>query len=360
MSRRDISIRLSCAALLGLCLFSTAAAQKQKDPVDYVDPNIGGIGQLLQPTYPLVYLPYAMMRISPITTPGIKDRYLADKIYGFPGGGSVVMMPTSGLAETEPDKYASLYDHDLETATPYYYAVLLEKYNVQVEYTVSERAAFYRFAFPADNPAHVLFSVRSGSDLKMVGTKAISGSQRGMGGQTYFYAEFSESCLSSREWQGMQVPRNRNQQPAQGLGIVADFPPGRRVNVRVGISYISVEQAQKSLEREIPTWDFEHAKAQARAVWSKALNQIAVKGGTEEQRTIFYTGLYRAFLQPVNWAEGIAITVPWTIRCIPSAGMAFIPTSASLWGSYRCQHPLQLLLDSRRQEDFVRSFLELV
>ena len=359
MSRRDIFIRLSCAVLLGFCLLSTAAAQKPKDPVDYVDPNIGGIGQLLQPTYPLVYLPYAMMRISPITTPGIKDRYLADKIYGFPGGGGVVMMPTSGPAETEPDRYASLYDHDLETATPYYYAVLLEKYNIEVEYTVSERAAFYRFAFPANSPAHVLFSVRGGSDLKMLGTKAISGSQRAMGGQTYFFAEFSEPCTSSQEWQGMQVPRNRNQQPAHGLGIVADFPPGRRVSVRVGISYISIEQAQRNLEREIPTWEFQHAKAQARAVWSRALGQIAVKGGTEEQRTIFYTGLYRTFEKPVNWAEEDRYYSPMDHQVHPAGGRGFYPTSGSLWGSYRCQHPLQLLLDSRRQEDFVRSFLDL-
>ena len=361
MSRRDIFIRIFCAGLLSVWLLPAVWAQQKKAPVDYVDPNIGGIGQLLQPTYPLVYLPYSMMRIAPITTPGIKDRYLADKIYGFPGGAGMVMMPTSGPLETAPEKYASLYDHDLETATPYYYAALLEKYNIEVEYTVSERAAFYRFAFPANSPSHILFSVRGNGDLKLVGAKAISGSQNSRGGRTYFYAEFTEPCTSSQAWRGMQVPRDRREQPGPGLGIVADFLPaqGERIGVRLGISHISIEQAQRNLTREIPDGDFERAKAQAREVWSKALGQIAVQGGTEEQRTIFYTALYRSMEKPVNRAEEDRYYSPVDHQVHPAGGRGFYLTSGSLWGSYRSQHPLQLLLDPQRQIDFVRSFLSL-
>src|SRR5437868_4421030 len=78
-----------------------ASAQQRKEPVDYVDPNIGGIGQTLSATSPSVIMPYGMMRISPITTPGITDRYLADKIYGFPAGG-MTLMPMTGAPETNP------------------------------------------------------------------------------------------------------------------------------------------------------------------------------------------------------------------------------------------------------------------
>jgi predicted alpha-1,2-mannosidase len=342
-------------------LLPAAGGQQKKDPVDYVDPNIGGIGQMLAPTYPLVYLPYAMMRIAPITTPGIKDRYLADKIYGFSGSSGLVMMPTSGPAETDPEKYASLYDHDLETATPYYYKVLLEKYNISAEYTVSERAAFYRFAFPANSPSHILFSVRGGGDLKLVGTNAISGSERSLSGRAYFFAEFSEPCTSSQTWVGMQVPRTRNQRAEAGPGIVADFRPakGERIGVRLGISYISVEQARRNLMREIPTLDFERTRAHAREVWSKALGQIAVKGGTEEQRTIFYTALYRSMEKPINRVEEDRYYSPVDHQIHPAGGRGFYPTTGSLWGSYRSQHPLQLLLDPQRQIDFVRSFLDL-
>lgn len=361
MSRRDILIRLVCSGLLSLCVLSTLVAQSQKAPVDDVDPNIGGIGQLLQPTYPLVYLPYSLMRISPITTPGIRDRYLANKIFGFPSGGGPVVMPTSGEAETDSEQYASLYDHDLETATPYYYEVLLEKYNIDAEYTVSEHAAFYRFTFPAGAAAHLLFSVRGKGDVGMQGMKSITGAQPAMGGPIYFYAEFSQPCTSSRAWQGMQVPRTRNQQPQPGPGIVADFRlgNGERLGVRLGISHISVEQAQKNLGQEIPGWDFARAQAAARAVWSKALGRIAVAGGTEKQRTIFYTALYRSLEKPVNWAEDDRYYSPMDRQVHPAGGRGFYPASASLWGSYRCQLPLQLLLDPERQVDFVRSFLDL-
>ncbi|HWC00195.1 MAG TPA: hypothetical protein VG672_25980, partial [Bryobacteraceae bacterium] len=152
--RTQRSFRLSGSILI---LLSGAGlwAQRAKEPVDEVNPNIGGIGHLLQPTSPLVQLPHGMARLAPVTTPGVTDRYLADKIYGFPAGG-VVMMPTSGALETEPARFASEYDHDLETATPYYGAQLLENYDIRAEYTAARRAAYYRFTYPAAAPARIL------------------------------------------------------------------------------------------------------------------------------------------------------------------------------------------------------------
>jgi putative alpha-1,2-mannosidase len=144
-------VRISRTPLLAfavLPLILCGCSPQKKEPVDYVNPNLGGIGQLLSATSPNVIMPYGMMRISPITTPGITDRYLADKIYGFPAGG-MTLMPMTGSAQTDPAKYASMYDHDLETATPYYYAAILEKHDIRVEYTVSAHAAYYRLTFPA-------------------------------------------------------------------------------------------------------------------------------------------------------------------------------------------------------------------
>src|SRR5580700_1313095 len=114
----------SLLAFAVLALILCGCSPQMKEPVDYVNPNMGGIGQLLSSTSPNVIMPYGMMRISPITTPGISDRYLADKIYGFPAGG-MTLMPMTGPAQTDPAKYASMYDHDLETATPYYYSAIL-------------------------------------------------------------------------------------------------------------------------------------------------------------------------------------------------------------------------------------------
>src|SRR5438445_718959 len=98
---------------------------QQRSPVDSVAPNIGSIGQLLSATLPFVQVPYGMARLVPVTTPGIQDRYLADKIYGFSPGAGMFMVST-GEVRPEAAAFASDFDHDFETATPYYYAVDLQ------------------------------------------------------------------------------------------------------------------------------------------------------------------------------------------------------------------------------------------
>ena len=102
-SRRSLIKGLATAAVAPAVLPAAAAprTEQMKEPVDYVNPNMGGIGQLLSSTSPFVKLPYGVMTVSPITTPGVNDRYLADKIYGFPAG-AVSLMPMTRSAETEP------------------------------------------------------------------------------------------------------------------------------------------------------------------------------------------------------------------------------------------------------------------
>jgi hypothetical protein len=111
-----------CIAALILLAFLSGGAfaapeQQQKEPVDYVSPNIGGIGQLLSATIPYVQRPHGMARLAPVTTLGITDRYLADKIYGFPAG-PAMLMASVGAASTHAENYSSNFDHDFETATP--------------------------------------------------------------------------------------------------------------------------------------------------------------------------------------------------------------------------------------------------
>ena len=132
--------------VLAIAVFSASLAPvafgQTKQPVDYVNPHIGGISYLLKSEPPTVQLPFGMVRLAPVTSPGISDVYLAEKIYGFPLDGAV-LMPDIGRVETDPAKSASLYDHDFETATPYYYAVTLEKTDTQLEFTVTERAVYF-------------------------------------------------------------------------------------------------------------------------------------------------------------------------------------------------------------------------
>src|SRR5882724_3568082 len=138
----------SVRAFAVLALALSVSAQQNKEPVDYVNPNIGGIGQLLSATSPSVIMPYGTMRLAPITTPGITDRYLADKIYGFPVG-AATLMASVGEVGTRPEAYASDFDHDFETATPYYYEADLQTWGIKSEFTATAQAAYYRFTFPA-------------------------------------------------------------------------------------------------------------------------------------------------------------------------------------------------------------------
>jgi len=147
------------------------AEVKVSEPVDYVSPNIGTIGQLLAATMPYVQTPHGMARLAPVTTPGITDRYLADKIYAFPAGPAWLMAAT-GKTSTQPAGYASSFDHDFETATPYYHEVDLQSSDIKAEFTATQTAAYYRFTFPADEHAHLVLSLEKESELTVVGAAA--------------------------------------------------------------------------------------------------------------------------------------------------------------------------------------------
>src|SRR3984885_4720126 len=139
--------RMTFACVALIACGNRSPGQQPKMPVDCVSPNIGGIGQLLTATIPYVQYPHGMARLYPISTPGINDRYLADKIYGFPVG-PAMLMASVGNSSSRPRDYASDFDHDFETATPYYYEADLQTWNVKAESTVSAQAVYYRFAFP--------------------------------------------------------------------------------------------------------------------------------------------------------------------------------------------------------------------
>ena len=343
--------------------------QRAKDPVDYVSPNIGGIGQLLTATIPYVQYPHGMARMAPITTPGITDRYLADKIYGFPVG-PAMLMSSVGNSSSRPQDYASDFDHDFETATPYYYEADLQTWNVKAESTVSAQAVYYRFTFPVSAHAHLALSMKEHSELTVIGNKAIQGSEKivgpvgelsGTAGETreYFYVEFSKPFSDYSTWLGGELSHT-NQRSGDGIGFVTDTAThdGEQIEARVGISYISAEQAKRNLERDIPNWNFNEVEAKARAIWNKALGAMDVAGGTERQRTIFYTALYRSLGRMSDITEDGKYFSGYDHAVHNAEGHDFY-IDDGIWDTYRSLHPLQLLLDANQQEDMIRSYLRM-
>ena len=357
------------AVTLAALAFIAGNAFAQKEPVDYVAPNIGGIGQLLTATIPYVQCPHGMARLAPTTTPGITDRYLADKIYGFPAGPALLMAAT-GKIGTHSEDYASDFDHDFETATPYYYAVNLESSRIKAEFTASREAAYYRFTFPADRHSHLVISLEKGSHFDVIGESAMQGSQTftapvgslaHLSGETteYFYAEFSKPLDNLKIWTGSDLT-GAHSQSGDHIGLVTDnaTSAGQVIDVRVGISYISIDQAHRNLQREIPAWTFEQVKAATRSQWNKALGGIATQGGTESQRTIFYTALYRSLSRMTDITEDGKYFSGYDHSVHNAEGHDFY-VDDGLWDTYRSMHPLQLLLDAKRQEDMVRSYIRM-
>ena len=346
-----------------------AQVPRQKEPVDYVSPNIGGIGQLLTATIPYVQRPHGMARLAPITTPGISDRYLADKIYGFPAG-SATLMASVNETGTQPDAYASEFDHDFEISTPYYYSVDLLTWNIKAEFTATEHATYYRFTFPASAHAHFALTLGNGAALEVTDGNAIQGSQRISGPvgkiqeteketREYFYLQFSKPAGSYKTWDNGNVS-SAEKQVGDSIGVVTDTATtaGEQIEVRVGISYIGVEQARRNLEREIPGWAFERVKSQTRATWNSALAGIDISGGTERQRTIFYTALYRSLGRMTDITEDGRYFSGYDHAVHDAQGHDFY-IDDGLWDTYRSLHPLQLLLNAQQQEDMVRSYLRM-
>lgn len=363
------TVRVVMTVVLLGSIACAAPAQQQKTPVDYVSPNIGGIGQLLTATVPYVQTPYGMARLAPVTTPGITDRFLADKIYGFPAG-PALLMASVGDTSTKRESYASDFDHDSETTTPYYYSANLETWGIRAEYTATQSAAYYRFTFPRSRHAHLILSTLKDAEIEVVGSHTVEGSAR-VGGtvsqirnetgttREYFYAEFSRPFGEGLTWQGKTIS-SLAKQAGDEIGFVSDMATtaGEQIEVRIGISYMSEEQARKNLKREIPGWTFDRVKAETRAEWNTALGGISTVGGSERQRTILYTALYRSLGRMTDITEDGKYFSGYDHSVHDAEGHDFY-VDDGLWDTYRSLHPLQLLLDPRRQQDMIRSYLRM-
>jgi predicted alpha-1,2-mannosidase len=175
----------------------------------------------------------------------------------------------------------------------------------------------------------------------------------------YFYAEFSRPFGEGLTWQGKTIS-SLAKQAGDEIGFVSDMATtaGEQIEVRIGISYMSEEQARKNLKREIPGWTFDRVKAETRAEWNTALGGISTVGGSERQRTILYTALYRSLGRMTDITEDGKYFSGYDHSVHDAEGHDFY-VDDGLWDTYRSLHPLQLLLDPRRQQDMIRSYLRM-
>ena len=344
-------------------------------PVDYVNPNIGSIGHLLTATTPDVQLPRGMIRLIPTTTPGIRDVYLADKIYSFStfslsndfskGIGAFSIMATAGKVNINSNENSSWFDHDAEKATPYYYSVLLEDTKIEVEYTVTQHSSIYRFTFPESAGSNLLIRLLQNSELKILNDNAIEGSQSYPAGnpqrRMYFHSEISKSTTQFGTWKGEEICAGEKIQTGNNIGFYTTYTTkkGDQVLLKTGFSYISCQQAKENLGKEIADWDFEKVKSSGRKIWNDALNKVQIQDGTDSQKATFYTALYRVYgRKTTDITEYGRYYSGFDHKVHDTEGHNFYQLGES-WGSFRSLFPLGLLLEPERQNDFVRSYLRM-
>lgn len=339
-------------------------ACNKTDVTRYVDPNIGGVATLLTTKNPTVHRPHSMIRVFPVTKPGLTDRYLSDKIYGFavnmPAyrmGHVTELMPTSGEVLSGLDRNASSYDHDMEEVHPWYHRVLLEDPDIIADWTTTERAVIYRFMFQNRNAGNIIFRSRGSASFVVSGNNIIEGWEEFNETKQYFHAEFSKpfdtygTILEGALSTGNKTITGKN----AGSYLTFNGPVGT-VEVRIGISYIDEAQAKDNLSREMNGKSFDQVSDASYKIWKNTLDKIQVTGGTERQMRIFYTSLYRGMERMVNISEYGRYFSGYDKKVHQDNGRPFY-VDDWLWDTFRCLHPLLSILDPEQQVDMVQSYV---
>lgn len=325
--------------------------------------------------------------------------------------GNFLVIPSTGKMHTQkgddanPEEgYRSRFTHDHEEAAAGYYRVLLTDYQIETELAAAPRAGIIRFTFPASDSARIQIDLsrRIGGTsteqyVKVIDDQTISGwmvcppEGGGWGNGSghadytvYFYCQFSKPLKDYGAWCA-DVPddmvRKREQVVAEGfqkrvaeakilpniaetngkhLGFYTNFRSyeSEEILLKCGISFVSMEGARENLETDIPDWDFDRVKREARNLWNDALSQVVVEGAGEDEKTIFYTALYHTMIDPRAFSDynGQYIGAD---KQIHHAKDFTYRTIFSGWDVFRSQFPLQTLINPDLVNDEINSLMQM-
>lgn len=348
---------LASLFLLGSCTpQANNKAGTTKSPIEYVNPYMGNISHLLVPTYPTVHLPNCMMRVYPE-----RADFTGDRLGGLPlivtshrGSSAFNLSPyqgdESGLQPVIPLSY------DQEKLTPYRYQVYLDEQNIDVDFAPSRQSAVYSLTFENEAPSYLVFNTRKG-EIEVNGN-AVSGFQYIEGNtKVYLYAEIDKTPEKVGTLTDGAVKTDVLKKEGENAAVVMAFPSNvGKVGVRYGVSFIDVEQAKKNLQREIGAYDVDVVAKAGQNAWNQALNKIEVEGGTEDDKTVFYTSLYRCFERPVCISEDGRYYSAYDGKVHEDGGRPFY-VDDWIWDTYRATHPLRALIDAQKEGDIINSFL---
>ncbi|MBN2134298.1 MAG: GH92 family glycosyl hydrolase [Acidobacteria bacterium] len=397
-----------------LCFASAILSDVLKTPFDYVDPMIGT--NHMGHTFPGATMPFGMVQLSPDTDNPpffLNDKY-NPKVYEYCAGyqysdetilgfshthfngtghsdlGDILIMPTVGEIQLDPGTaaepeqgYRSRFSHNSEEAQPGYYKVKLSDYDIVAELTASRHVGFHRYTFPETNDAHIILDLdhsiynydgkviwvflRRENDTLITGYRQTKGWARTR--YLYFAIEFSKPFSSYglinqekelyRGFWDRAVKQGENCPEIAGKKIKAyfnfDTTKDEQVKIKVAISSVSTEGALKNLHSEIPHWDFEKVREEAKSEWNRELSKIQIEA-SEKEKTIFYTALYHTLLNPVEYSD-VDGGYRGLDQNIHNAENYTKYSIFSLWDTYRAQHPLLTILQPSRVADMIKSML---
>jgi predicted alpha-1,2-mannosidase len=316
---RAIGTLLKAAVLLlpAFCL------RAERSPADYVNPLVDThLGRWFY--FSSACRPFGMVSLSPDTSTGgdwtngyiwgdTKIRCFSHvhcwQLYGVP------VLPITGemRGQLGMDAYASDFSHETEAVHPGYHKVVLKSYGIAAELTSTTRVGFHRYTFPPGKPAHVLFDtgatllapistseVRRAGDTELMGYAVMAPTMRRPKPFTvYFVAQFNQPFSAFGGWTNkVLLPGKIENISGANAGAYVSFAsaPAKPLLLKVAISYTSLGEARSNLEAELPHWDFDRVVRESRDDWNNWLGRIEVSGGTERQRTKFYTDLWHALL----------------------------------------------------------------
>lgn len=358
------SIKSILKILLLTCFFRTATAQSIKESlsnIQYIDPTIGNVGQLLVPTRPTVHLPNQLIRFSPQ-----RVDFLDDQISSFPltivshrQGQVFSLKPAIGEITGKSWTAKMTYDHDLETNRPWFYSTYLVDDEVKVDFTAGKKTGIYRVSFPSVKNKALLLGVYNGgkSSFNFLSPTEISGMETYRGDiKVYMYGVFSVPGIPGIAANDKLVPERNIE--GEAVKAYIRFPESaREVEFKYAISYISPQQAKRNYEKELSKSSFQSVMDSGMHAWSKVVSQIQVEGGTEGQKRSFYTALYRFYERMVDISED-SLYYSGFDKKIHKDNRTFYVDDWS-WDTYMAMHPLRTILNPTMEEDMLHSYVRM-
>ena len=328
----------------------------EKTPVDYVNPYMGNISHLLVPTFPTIHLPNSMLRVYPE-----RPDSTADQIKGLPlivtshrGSSAFNLSPYQGSEETL--RPVVNYTYDNEVIKPYYYRVYLDKQNTDVKYAPSHQSAQYEISYEKDAPVYLILNSKNGA--MQVNDNTVSGYQQLENNtRVYLYLETENKPEKTGVLQDNKLNTELDTISGNNACVALYFGDKAQVQkIRYGISFISEEQAKSNMEREQKSYDVNALAEAGKKVWNDALGKIEVQSPDENEKTIFYTSLYRCYERPVNISEDGRYFSAFDGKIHEDGGNAFY-TDDWIWDTYRATHPLRVLIDTLTETNVIRSYI---